>query len=46
MLKRGLIVKDTHATTLRLAPPLVIECVDLDAALDTVIAVLGEAKLG
>jgi ornithine--oxo-acid transaminase len=46
MLERGLIVKDTHTTTLRLAPPLVIEEADLDAALDTVLGVLGEAKLG
>ena len=45
MLERGLIVKDTHATTLRLAPPLVIGAADLDAALDTVLGVLGEARL-
>jgi ornithine--oxo-acid transaminase len=41
VLARGVIVKDTHASTLRLAPPLVIEERDLDAALDTIIGVLG-----
>jgi ornithine--oxo-acid transaminase len=46
MLERGVIVKDTHASTLRLAPPLVIEERDLDAALDTVLGVLGEVELG
>ena len=46
MLERGVIVKDTHATTLRLAPPLVIEEADLDAALGVVLGVLGEAQLG
>ena len=45
MLARGVIVKDTHATTLRLAPPLVIEEADLDAALDTILGVLSEATL-
>jgi ornithine--oxo-acid transaminase len=34
MLDRGVIVKDTHQTTLRLAPPLVITEADLDHALD------------
>jgi ornithine--oxo-acid transaminase len=45
MVARGVIVKDTHATTLRLAPPLVIEEADLDLALDTVLDVLAQAKL-
>ncbi len=35
MLDRGVIVKDTHVTTLRLAPPLCIEPRDLDDALDS-----------
>ena len=46
LLARGLIVKDTHATTLRLAPPLVIERSDLDHALDTILEVLSEGALG
>lgn len=46
MLERGVIVKDTHASTLRLAPPLVIEERDLDDALDTILGVLGEVELG
>ena len=40
ILERGIIVKDTHATTLRLAPPLVIDEADLDAALDRIVEVL------
>ena len=36
----GLIVKDTHSTTMRLAPPLVIEREDLDWAIDQIIGVL------
>jgi 4-aminobutyrate aminotransferase-like enzyme len=44
MLERGIIVKDTQATTLRLAPPLVIDRLDLDTALDTILAVLAEGK--
>ena len=45
MLERGVIVKDTHASTLRLAPPLVIKESDLDLALDTILGVLSEATL-
>lgn len=40
LLERGIICKDTHTYTLRLAPPLVIEEADLDAAITTVIDVL------
>jgi len=32
--ERGVLAKDTHGTTIRLAPPLVIEQRDLDWALD------------
>ncbi len=42
MIERGVIVKDTHTTTLRLAPPLVIDQLDLDTALDTILGVLAE----
>lgn len=40
LLERGIICKDTHATTIRLAPPLSISREDLDHAIDEVIAVL------
>ncbi len=40
LLERGIIVKDTHSTTLRLAPPLMIAEKDLDWAIDEIIAVL------
>jgi ornithine--oxo-acid transaminase len=33
---RGVLVKDTHGTTIRLAPPLTISQGDLDWALDRV----------
>jgi ornithine--oxo-acid transaminase len=36
----GLIVKDTHATTLRLAPPLTISHEDLDHGIDVILKVL------
>lgn len=42
VLDKGVLCKDTHTYTLRLAPPLVIEQDDLDSALDTVISVLSE----
>ena len=38
----GLIVKETQATTLRLAPPLTISSEDLDWAVDSIIEVLAE----
>jgi ornithine--oxo-acid transaminase len=44
MIERGVIVKDTHEFTLRLAPPLVIDQIDLDSAIDTVLGVLGGEK--
>jgi ornithine--oxo-acid transaminase len=34
LLKHGVLAKDTHGSTIRLAPPLVIESADLDLALD------------
>ncbi|MEV6006006.1 ornithine--oxo-acid transaminase [Streptomyces sp. NPDC051976] len=40
LLERGVLVKDTHGSTLRLAPPLVITKDDLDWALDQLRAVL------
>ena len=40
-LELGVIAKETHATTIRLAPPLVIERDDLDHGIDVVLEVLG-----
>lgn len=42
LLARGILAKDTHTWTIRFAPPLVVEEADLDAALDTIIEILGE----
>ena len=39
-LSRGLLMKETHATTLRLAPPLMISTADLDHGIDVVLSVL------
>jgi ornithine--oxo-acid transaminase len=41
---RGLLVKETHGTRLRLAPPLVIEQGDLDRAIEQVLDVCAELK--
>jgi ornithine--oxo-acid transaminase len=43
LLDHGLVVKDTHETTLRLAPPLVITETDLDHALTTLHDVIATA---
>ena len=43
LLARGVLAKDTHETTIRLAPPLVISEEDLDWGLEHVLAVLEEA---
>lgn len=40
LLAHGVIAKDTHTYTLRLAPPLVIERADLDLAIDALLGVL------
>jgi ornithine--oxo-acid transaminase len=42
LMDRGVLAKETHETTLRLAPPLVIEKSDLDWAVDHLEAVLAE----
>jgi ornithine--oxo-acid transaminase len=42
MLERGVLAKDTHESTIRLAPPLVIEQEDLDWGLDRLFDVLRE----
>ncbi len=41
LLQHGILTKDTHATVLRLAPPLIIDRPTLDWALDEITAVLG-----
>ena len=38
--ERGVLVKDTHGSTIRLAPPLVIDPADLDWAVDQLAAIL------
>jgi ornithine--oxo-acid transaminase len=40
LMERGLLAKDTHGSTIRLAPPLVIDPTDLDWAVDQLAAVL------
>lgn len=42
LMDRGVLVKDTHGSTIRLAPPLVISKEDLDWGLDQLRAVLAE----
>jgi ornithine--oxo-acid transaminase len=43
MLAKGVLVKDTHGSTVRLAPPLVVDPDDLDWMADQFAAVLSEA---
>jgi len=40
--RRGILVKETHETTLRFAPPIVITREEIDVAVDTLTAVLAE----
>jgi ornithine--oxo-acid transaminase len=42
MLGRGVLVKDTHGATIRLAPPLVVEADEIDWVVDQLRAVLTE----
>jgi ornithine--oxo-acid transaminase len=42
LMERGVLAKDTHETTVRLAPPLTIDEADLDHATDTLLEVLAE----
>ncbi|GAA4133075.1 ornithine--oxo-acid transaminase [Actinomadura keratinilytica] len=44
LMELGVLAKETHDTTLRLAPPLVIERADLDRALDRVAEALSAAS--
>ncbi|MEF3402802.1 ornithine--oxo-acid transaminase [Agromyces sp. CCNWLW203] len=45
LMRRGVLAKDTHGSTIRLAPPIVIEQADLDWAVDQLVEVLGELAL-
>ena len=40
-MRRGVLAKDTHGTTIRLAPPIVIDAADLEWALDQLREELG-----
>ena len=40
--RRGILVKETHETTLRFAPPIVITRDEIDLAVDTLAAILAE----
>jgi ornithine--oxo-acid transaminase len=42
MLRRGILVKDTHGATIRFAPPIVVEPADLEWAVDEFAAALAE----
>jgi ornithine--oxo-acid transaminase len=42
MLRRGILVKDTHGATIRFAPPIVVDPTDLDWAVDEFEAALAE----
>ncbi|MDQ2660475.1 MAG: aminotransferase class III-fold pyridoxal phosphate-dependent enzyme, partial [Actinomycetota bacterium] len=42
LMRRGVLAKDTHGSTIRLAPPIVVDQADLDWAVDQLEAVLGE----
>ena len=45
LLERGILAKDTHGSTIRLAPPIVVEAEDLDWAVDALEAVLQSLQL-
>jgi ornithine--oxo-acid transaminase len=42
LMERGVLAKDTHGSTIRLAPPIVVEAEDLDWAVDQLEAVLAD----
>jgi ornithine--oxo-acid transaminase len=41
-MERGVLAKDTHGSTIRLAPPLVVSEADLDGAVDALENVLAD----
>ena len=44
LVERGVLAKDTHGSTIRLAPPLVVEAAELDWAVDQLEAVLADLR--
>lgn len=44
LMARGILVKDTHGSTIRFAPPIVIEKADVDLAVDRLAEVLAELR--
>jgi ornithine--oxo-acid transaminase len=44
LMARGILAKDTHGSTIRFAPPIVVEKADLDLAVDALAAVLTGLK--
>ena len=44
LMRRGVLAKDTHGSTIRLAPPIVVEEADLDWAVDQLAEVLVELR--
>ena len=44
LLARGILVKDTHGSTIRFAPPIVVSVEDLDLAVDALEAVLADLR--
>jgi ornithine--oxo-acid transaminase len=44
LLRRGVLAKDTHGSTIRLAPPLVITAAEVDFAVDALAGALAELK--
>ncbi len=44
LMERGVLAKDTHGSTIRFAPPLVVEAQELDFAVDQFAAVLDELR--
>jgi ornithine--oxo-acid transaminase len=44
LMHRGVLAKDTHGSTIRLAPPIVVEASDLDWAVDQLAEVLAELR--
>jgi ornithine--oxo-acid transaminase len=44
LMERGVLAKDTHGSTIRLAPPIVVEGADLDWAVEQLEAVLEELR--
>ena len=44
LMERGVLVKDTHGSTIRLAPPLVVTAEELDFAIEQLDAVLQDLR--